>query len=219
MYYIGWHRSKTVPSRNSIGLAISNDNGFTFKRYSDGPILGIDAVDPYFVVAPCVIREKNKWKMWYTSGSEWKVIKGHPEIKYHIKYAESKNGILWQKPNFSCILPKDKYEVTARPFVAKEGNVYKCWYCYRKIKGFRIDKSRSYRIGYAESKDGINWKRMDKKAGIEVSKKGWDSQMIAYPALHIQKKKKYLFYNGNGFGKSGFGYAVLYKNDQEKKNE
>ena len=34
-------------------------------------------------------------------------------------------------------------------------------------------------------------------------------QMIAYPNIYVHNNKKYMLYNGNTFGKSGFGYAVI----------
>ena len=68
-------------------------------------------------------------------------------------------------------------------------------------------------MGYAESNDGIVWVRKDDLAGIEHSANGWDSDMIAYPYIHQSKQNKYIFYNGNGFGKTGFGFAVLSDSD------
>lgn len=55
------------------------------------------------------------------------------------------------------------------------------WYSKRDIKNFRTSKMRNYRAGYAESDDGINWKRLDEKVGIDISSEGWDSDAIAYP--------------------------------------
>ena len=63
--------------------------------------------------------------------------------------------------------------------------------------------------GYAESNDGLEWKRKDEEVGIETSDNGWDSEMLAYPYIYKHNEKIYMFYNGNGFGKSGFGYAEL----------
>ena len=67
----------------------------------------------------------------------------------------------------------------------------------------------SYRIGYAESEDGIHFNRMDEKVGIDVSKFGWDSEMICYPHVFAHNGEKYMLYNGNGYGKEGIGLAVL----------
>ena len=36
MYYIGWNPSTTVHTRNSIGVVVSKDNGWSFQRIYDG---------------------------------------------------------------------------------------------------------------------------------------------------------------------------------------
>ncbi len=208
LYYIGWNPSTTVHTRNSIGLAISTDNGFTFTRLFDGAILDRNKDEPYYTGAVDVIMENDIWKIWYTSGTEWKILKGRPEIFYHIKYATSKNGIDWKRENISCIPPNNAFEATARPCVIKDENLYKMWYSRRNLNEFRTDSKNSYRAGYAESLDGINWERLDEQAGIGLSKSGWDSEAIAYPYVIKIKNKLVMFYNGNGFGKTGFGYAI-----------
>jgi hypothetical protein len=116
MYYIGWNPSTTVHTRNSIGLAVSDD-GVVFSRLYDGPILDRNKEEPYYTGAVDVLKEGDLWKMWYTSGTEWKIINDKPEIFYHIKYAHSPNGIDWIRENISCILPQNDFEATARPCV------------------------------------------------------------------------------------------------------
>jgi len=211
MYYIGWNPSTTVHTRNSIGLAVSKDNGFTFERLYDGPILDRNKEEPYYTGAVDVIKEGDLWKMWYTSGSEWKIINGKPEIWYHIKYAYSYNAIDWHRNNVCCIPPNNEFEATARPCVIKHGETYKMWYSRRDIRNFRFDKIHNYRAGYAESNDGINWERFDEKVGIDTSNEGWDSDAIAYPYVLRIGRRHIMLYNGNGFGKSGFGYAEHHK--------
>ena len=63
-------------------------------------------------------------------------------------------------------------------------------------------------MGYAESQDGLKWTRMDDRAGIDVSSQGWDSTMVCYPNIVSVDGVPHMFYNGNGHGTSGFGYAV-----------
>ncbi len=208
MYFIGWNPSTTVHTRNSIGLAISSDNGLTFERPYDGSILDRNKYEPYYTGAVDVINENNKWKIWYTSGSEWKIIEGKPEIFYHIKYATSNNGVDWVRDNIICIPPSNEFEATARPSVIKDDGVYKMWYSKRDLRNFRSSKTYSYRPGYAESEDGIKWKRMDNNLDLKLSDNGWDSEAIAYPYVIKFNDKLIMFYNGNGFGKTGFGYAV-----------
>jgi hypothetical protein len=44
--------------------------------------------------------------------------------------------------------------------------------------------------------------------GIDVSHSGWDSEMIAYACVFKHGNKWHMLYNGNGYGKTGIGYAV-----------
>lgn len=211
MYYIGWNPSTTVHTRNSIGIAVSKDNGFTFDRLFDGPILDRNKEEPYYTGAVDVKRFDDKWEMWYTSGIEWKMINGKPEISYHIKYAESDDGIDWVRNNINCINPSNQYEVTARPSVIKDRNIYKMWYSRRSIINFREGKNNGYRAGYAESINGKDWTRKDEQVGIEISHNGWDSDSIAYPYVFDLDGRRIMLYNGNGFGKTGFGFAEYYE--------
>lgn len=103
---------------------------------------------------------------------------------------------------------KKYLEATHRPSVIYKNGIYHMWFCYRGIEDFR-NGSDAYRIGYAWSNDLKNWNRDDKRAGINISKEGWDSKMMAYPDVVETLYGTYMFYNGNGFGQSGFGYAVL----------
>ena len=211
MYHIGWNPSTTVHTRNAIGLSISEDNGWTFKRLYDGSILDRTKDEPYYTGAVDVKYDNGIWKCWYTSGTEWKIINNRPEIYYHIKYATSPNGIDWQRDNIDCILPNSEFEATARPSVLKVNNKYCMWYSKRSLVDFRINPKNSYRAGYAESEDGITWVRMDDKISlIPTNKEGdFDSDSISYPYVIEINNKLVMFYNGNDFGKSGFGYAVL----------
>jgi hypothetical protein len=208
MYYIGWNPSTTVHTRNAIGLVVSEDNGLTFNRLYDGPILDRNKDEPYYTGAVDVIREGDLWKMYYTSGSEWKIINDKPEIYYHIKYATSNNGIDWIRNNVDCILPQYKFEAIARPCVLFNNGIYQMWYSKRSMNDFRINPDNGYRGGYAQSNDGIKWKRLDNLFGLVLSENGWDSKAIAYPYVSKIKDKFIMLYNGNGFGKTGFGYAI-----------
>jgi hypothetical protein len=69
-------------------------------------------------------------------------------------------------------------------------------------------KGKDYRIGYAESKDGLSWTRKDHEVGIDVTPGSFDSEMIEYGDVFIHQGRKYMFYNGNEYGKFGIGLAV-----------
>jgi hypothetical protein len=209
LYYIGWNRQVSVSYRLSIGLAISEDNGQSYRKYSEGPICDRALDEPFFNTAPCVIAEEHLWRMWYVSCTKWELINGWSEPFYHVKYAESGDGIHWVKTGQVCIDYDGFTDGVARPCVFLENGLYKMFYSYRSAVGYRTDPQRSYRLGYAESGDGRHWTKKESEVGITRSETGWDSEMIEYCFLYEHHGRKYLFYNGNGFGKSGFGYAVL----------
>lgn len=209
MYYVGWNPRVNISYHLSIGMAISS-NGGPFKKISDGPILDRSVHEPFFNTAPFVLKDKTNWKMWYVSCIGWKMINNYPEPIYNVKYATSADGITWERKGHVAIATDtDADEAVGKPFVYIEDGIYKMIYSYRYSVGYRTNPETSYRLGYAESPDGENWTRMDDKAGISLSKEGWDSVMMEYASSYVYKGKRYLIYNGNGFGESGFGYAVL----------
>lgn len=203
LYYQGWSLGVTVPFYTFIGLAIKNKNEKRFKKLFNGPILDRNDIDPFFTACPCELIENNVWKMWYTSCEKWQIEEGKQKHYYNIKYAESSDGINWDRKGIICIPFKSKEEYAiSRPCVIKSNNIYRMFYSYRGGKA-------TYRIGYAESNDGIHWTRKDDEIGIDISSHGWDSEMIEYPFVFTHKGTTYMLYNGNGYGRSGFGLAIL----------
>ena len=200
LYYIGWKPKSTTRYSLMTGLAISKNNGQTFKRYSRSPILKLTDKEPFSILtAPYVMRvKKNKWIMWYVSCNEW-VHENYP--KYDIKSAVSRDGKNWFQDGKSVIKLRNKERAIARPSVLLENGLYKMWFCYEKKVG-------KYKIGYADSKDAIKWKRNDKKSFISIGKTKIDNKMIAYPHVIKHNKLKYMFYNGNDYGKEGVCLAV-----------
>jgi hypothetical protein len=211
LYYSGWNRGMTVPYRNSVGIAVSEDDGKTFRRLYEGPVLDRTPKEPYIAVTPTIIQEGSLWRMWYISGTKWVKVEDRYEPVYVIKYASSHDGIDWDRPNHQCIPQAHDWEAFSHPTVLRGSDRYRMWYCFRHSLDYR-DGSGSYRIGYAESLDGLAWSRMDRVNGLDTSEEGWDSTMTCYPFVTRIDGRTVMFYNGNGFGRTGFGYATL---DQE----
>lgn len=206
VYTVGYQRCERVPYMLFAGLIESDDNGLSFTRTSVAPILPRNNFRPTSQGAPSVLFHNGIYKMWHWFSTKWITVEGKPFLDYKIGYAESQDAINWQMKNLTCIEPdesKGEFAV-ARPWVIFENGIFKMWYSIRIIE-------KMYRIGYAESLDGFIWNRKDEEVGIDVSDDGWDSEMICYPSVIDIKGERYMFYNGNSNGATGFGIAKLIK--------
>ena len=208
MYYTGWNIGVDTPYRLAIGVAVSEDNGLTFKRYSNGPILDRSKYDPAYCCTPYVLKINGKWKMWYLSGVKWELINNHPEPFYHVKYAESDNGINWVRNGIVSLDFDEDIDAIGNHTVVYEDGIYKMYYSYRKVKDYRTDPKAAYKLGFAISEDGLKFTPRNDLFEIIGNREPWESIMNAYPRLYTFNGKRYMLYNGNGFGTSGFGYAI-----------
>lgn len=203
LYYQGFQRSHRVPYLTFTGLAIADENSSSFRKYSRVPITDRTEQEPFIRSTCSILREGDTWKMWYVSTVKW-IEDGHG-LHYIcvIRYATSADGISWQTRPGICLEPAlaDEYAV-GRPSVIYEENIYKMWYSIRSFREF-------YTIGYAESQDGIHWERLDRRVGIAKSQAGWDSEMVCYPFVVDIHGERFMFYNGNGRGVTGFGFAIM----------
>lgn len=207
LYYVGWYRGSSIPYHNAVGLAVSDDGGITFQRLFDGPILDRTPPEPYSMGSISIVENQGVHHMFYTYVFDWLEVNDKLEPIYHIRHATSEDGIEWKKSGRICIKDRYRGEAVARPSIVFENGVYHMWFCYRGSEDFRGGRD-SYRIGYASSVNLLDWERDDDLAGITVSESGWDSAMITYPCVVEVDDHYFMFYNGNGFGASGFGYAI-----------
>jgi hypothetical protein len=211
-YIGGWNRKISVSIDTSIGLAISTDSGLTFQRIGAGPVLTSSLYEPFLIGDPFVANYDNVFHMWYIYGTKWINTQSEtdPQRIYKIGHATSKDGISWLKEGKQLISNKlNLDECQAHPTVIYFNKIYHMLFCYRQSTDFRTNRNRSYRLGYAFSNDLFNWTRNDNMVGINVSKNDWDSDMICYPHLFNFGGNIYLLYNGNEFGRFGFGLAIL----------
>jgi len=202
MYYVGFQLVGKVKFLAYTGLAISSDNGETFERVSETPILDRKDEALYIRAIHSVLFENGKFKVWYATGNGWEVINGIKYPQYDINYIESDDGISFDGETTKCIQNnKDNLEYRiGRPRVYKDNRLYIMNFTYGTTDG-------RYKAGQASSQDGINWLRDDDELGIELSASGWDSKHLSYPSIIKAQGRIYMFYNGNDMGIHGFGYA------------
>ncbi len=212
-YVCGANRRKSVPVDSAIGLAISRDTGETFQRVGPGPVLGASLNEPCLIADGFVLQVGDQYRMWYIFGSGWQQSTGdaQPERVYKIATAVSADGVNWRGRTGIPIIPPvlGDDECQAMPTVIWLNGIWHMFFCFRHAVGFRNDVARSYRLGHAYSNDAINWTRDDLASGLERSESGWDSQMMCYPHVFESNGRVFMLYNGNAFGRGGFGVAEL----------
>lgn len=203
MYYAGYQIPRNVKFFGFTGLAVSRDDGVSFERYSRAPVVDRTDDELFFRAIHSIREEQGVWRAWYGGGSSFLEEEGKVLPVYDVRYMESPDGITFPERGRIVVTfdHPDEYRI-GRPWVIRTGDLYRMFYgtARRKV---------GYRMGYAESGDGISWTRLDGEVGIDVSPDGWDSGMIAYPSVITTSENTYMFYNGGDMGRSGFGCAVL----------
>jgi hypothetical protein len=201
MYYQGWQRTLRAPYACFTGLAIQ-DGQRAFVKLRRTPVLERSEDEAHIRGAPFVMIENEALTMWYVSSTDWALREG--QLHYHagIRRAVSRDGLHWDAIGTPCISPAPGEYGIGRPSVIRDGALYRMWYSIRSF-------DRPYRLGYAESSDGVHWTRMDDRAGLDASRTGWDSQMLCYGYVLLVGEKTFMFYNGNQHGSTGFGLAEL----------
>ena len=209
----GWNRRVSVSVETAIGLAISHDDGHTFQRIGDGPVLTASLHEPYLVGDGFVKVVDDVFHIWYIFGTGWRKFSTDtaPDRTYKVSHAVSRDGINWIQEDGRQIIA-DRLgpdESQALPTVIGIDGRYHMFFCYRQSFDFRKNRNRGYRIGHAYSDDLVGWKRDDEDLKLDVTPGDWDSDMLCYPHVFECDGKVCLLYNGNEFGRYGFGLAVL----------
>lgn len=200
--FMGWQYPEGKHWRGDIGRLILEADNQSLRLDSNQPFMACNDVDFVSLSYPWVIRTQHYYQMWYGSTLDWHTSNG--EMLHVINYATSKNGHDWQRHGLAISYEFGIAQAFSRPSVV--GNLqqgYEMWFSYRSGTG------EKYRIGYATSSDGTTWKLRLNEIGITISNSGWDSEMIEYPFVFDHKGQRYMLYNGNGYGKTGFGLAIL----------
>lgn len=206
LYYTGWMRGVTVPFYLAAGVAVSDGSG-PFERVSQAPLLDRSEIDPFLTASPFVMVDDGRWRMWYVSATGWQPTPSGPRHYYHIKYADSADGVAWHRQGTVAIDYGSPEEYAfARPMVVRDASGYRMWYA---VRGAR------YRIGYAESPDGIRWTRHDEQ-GLAAGDALWESEMVEYPWVFDHDGRRYMLYNGNDYGKTGVGLAIWTPEDHHR---
>ena len=212
LYYQGWTVRRDVPFQTGVGLAVSTDQGLTFRRAGPGPVLGQGLQERFSSSGALVVRQADGFRMYYSSIQTWREWRGSFEPRYSLRTAVSDDGLVWRaRPGLMLEFANENEGGITRPTILHHNGQFHMWYSRRGWKDYRSDPTRSYRLGYATSCDGETWRRQDDQMEFvnPPAEGDWDSAMQAYPAVIQVGEDVFCFYNGDGFGQSGIGYATL----------
>ncbi len=205
MYYSGFEICTNIRYRIFTGLAVSRDDGESFTRHSDAPVLDRVRSELYFRGGAFVRHDDENYRIWYVGGDSWIDIDGKQMPVYDLRHMESPDGETWVGNGaVSMAITGTDEHGFGRPWVRRLAeNQYQLFYSIRRRS------LRAYRMGYAESANGLDWIRKDDEMGLDVSPGSFDSDAIMYAAVISAHGKTYCFYNGNNFGEDGFALAEL----------
>jgi hypothetical protein len=213
-YIGGWNRKKSVSVDGAIGISKSMDNGITFSRLGDGPVIDSSLNEPFLIGDPFVLRIENVFHMWYIRGSKW--LEDPDSLRkeriYKIAHATSSDGISWTKGNEGTQIVGDRLgqnEAQAMPSVIKIDEIYYLFYCYRDVFDFRTNSSKGYRLGCVRSENLQDWEHEEISIVRPANSENWDTEMMCYPHVFSWRSRNFIAYNGNNFGREGFGVAEI----------
>jgi hypothetical protein len=202
LYYVGFQKQTRIPYTMLAGLAVSGDGGVTFQRAATTPLLERSTEEPFFRAVPWPLSGPSGWRMWYIGGGEWLDGGGGRLLpSYRLRTLTSADGRSWPGAGTDCLAPVGDEIGFGRPCVVPGAEGYRLWYSIRTRRG--------YRVSYAESPDGRSWRRLDEQLELGPPLAGLDDEMTCYSAVVAHDERLIMYYNGNGYGRSGIGVAVL----------
>ena len=203
LYYAGWHRSVSVRYHIFTGLAISCDNGLTFQRHGNVPVL--DRTEHAWLVRSgiSIMKTGDIWKCWCAASDGVVNLEGKSIPVYDWGYLESADGIHWPREHRKVLSADVDKGILGygRTSVLHEHGIYKAWVPVRTAHGYTS-------MAYIHSADGIHWSDFDYHNGLMPSEDGFDSKEVSFPSVFDIGERRYMVYNGNDFGKTGFGLAL-----------
>lgn len=201
-YYLGWTVGQSVPFTNTIGLAVAESDSPYFTRRFQAPIIGRSEENPLTLGYPWVTQMPDGYRMWFGTHLAWG--ERWMDMIHVVKDATSDDGETWN-PGNEIVIPlagaaEPEEFAVSRPVVLQDSDGWSMWYARRFSQ---------YRLGYAWSSDGRHWTRLDHLVSFAGTPEEWEAEARTYPCVFEHKNRRYMAYNGNGYGREGFGLAIL----------
>ena len=158
-----------------LDLARSTD-GLHWHNDEHNPILTPSQDWEDFVMQPSVVKQGDRWTMWYSTYGRKPRVTG---------MATSTDGVHWTKHDANPVLPLgepgawDDYSAF-QPWVFRQDG-----YLHMLYTGSSRENGTGYRTGYAWSRDGVHWtKSPDNPIFVPGSEGAWDAGKVSGHVLH-----------------------------------
>ena len=205
MYYAGFQLVAKAKFLAFTGLAQSHDNGESFVRLSQAPVIDRSSGANFIGALHSIRKTSSGWRAWIARGDGWETRAGVPYPRYDIWQIDSKDGIgFHEAPRNLISVSGDEYRIGRPSVFERPDGSFGMFY----TAGCR--SSDAYAAGYAHSLDGETWVRQDDDVGMTIGHgSDFDSRHLCYPRLFQAGSDNWAVYNGNDMGVEGFGLARL----------
>ena len=199
-WYLGWTLGVSVPFRTAIGRATAVPGSSRMERTSHAPVLDRSRTDPLSLSYPWLIPRAEGLTAWY--GTHLHPPRGGRTVDHVLRRAISHDdGVTWRRDDVPALDHGSPDEwALSRPSVLNDGGDWHMWFCRRLP---------AYRLGYACSPDGRIWTRADAGLHFAGPEEDWETGGRCYPAVFDHAGRRWMLYCGTGYGRSGFGVALL----------
>lgn len=203
MYFVGFQLVRQVKFLAFTGAADSRDGGTIFTRLQETPILDRVPGSPYIHALHSLLPEGTGYRAWVSRGQGWEMIGGTPYPRYNCWTIQSEDGVIWDERTAQLVLDVSDQEYrVGRPRVTRlTSGGY-------ELRVTSDTRAKQYATRRLTSPDGVTFTPDPVEELPRGAPGDWDDEMTCYPArLDTGDGQSYLFYNGNGMGRTGVGVA------------
>jgi hypothetical protein len=201
LLYIGWRRGPAeAPYTLFAGLAFSMDDGLTFTRQGRS-FLPPRKGERLFRTAPFIDVEEQGYRLLYIGGDAFEPDEGGRRLPRY-SLLEMRSQSLWDWTGPSRVLMHPNVAAGeigfGRPVVVRRAGCARLMISVRTREGYQlVETDAALELGKRPPMTPIKLDPLER----------WEQQMTCFGSICHAEGYELLFYNGNGFGRTGMGLA------------
>jgi len=201
LFYIGWRRGPpAAPYTLTAGTAFSDDDGLTFTK-APAPLLPLRPSESLFRTAPFLTSSGGRHTLLYIGGDRFTVDPSGKRLPvYSLMRLISSDPLCWMGAGETLLSPyRPSGEIGfGRPILTGPDDAPRLMLSIRTTQGYAL----------VEAPFGDMTERPRFKPVLTHAPDPWEAGMQCFGAVCRCGAWELLFYNGDGFGRTGMGLAV-----------